>query len=194
MEVSAMKKVWAIVAATVVLLSGISTASAKTIAEAELQHYQANKKQGYTYSYEYEKQKKEYTTLRFNAEHGAFISTGQGDYANWLDYHVKKNELLVSFYSENTIAYVKAPVKKGRVYTLGDKESAYGISKFEVISINKTVKVKAGTFKDVIVIKNRGYDRVSYLAKDVGLILIKGKKDNYREELVKVTNKGAFYH
>lgn len=68
-----MKKAWAVVAATAVLLSNLSTASAKTITASELQHYQANKKQGYTYSYAYEKQKKEYTTLRFNAEHGAFI-------------------------------------------------------------------------------------------------------------------------
>lgn len=106
-------------------------------------------------------------------------------------YKETKNGLYGSF-REKAISY---PIKKGKVWY--DKyETNY---KYKIVDSKKTLKIKAGTFKNVVVVKEKnihekGYS-VSYYAPNIGIVLLTraDKFNNYKAErqfeLIKLKNK-----
>ena len=89
---------------------------------------------------------------------------------------------------------LKYPVKKNKKWT--EKEAG---TNYQIIETKKKVKVKAGTFKNVVVVKETTYGskdfRLLYYAPSNGVILLKYNAvyTNYKTvkgmELIKVKNR-----
>ena len=146
-----------------------------------------DKKKLYTYSHS-----SDITTVKFKQK----TDLGYDEWVNKEDvpcfaYKETKKGLYGS-YGDYIIPY---PVKEGKVwYDKWDKSY-----KHKIIDSKRTIKIKAGTFKNVIVVKvkntrNKDYS-VSYYAPNVGLILMTraDRSTNYRAEkdteLIKLKNK-----
>lgn len=146
-----------------------------------------NKKKLYTYS-----QYSDVTTVKFKQK----TEFGYDEWVNKNDipcfaYKETKNGLYDSFRNKD-ISY---PVKKGKVWY--DKYNKN--YKYKIIDSKRTIKTKAGTFKNVIVVKenntkSKGYS-VSYYAPNTGIILLtrSDKTTKYKAkkvvELIKLKNK-----
>ncbi len=90
-----------------------------------------------------------------------------------LGYNVNKNGYLVGAPSSDFIyTMFKVPTKKGNVYKSKDYDGRVNYYT-KVLSTQQTVKVKAGTYKNCIAIKDQlSGNTYYYFAKNVGLILV----------------------
>lgn len=171
-----------------------------TYAEAKQTSYNLNPKKVYTYGSYDIKGKKIVGTFTSKVEKDA------GYYAIYdpeidpyyqmypiLRYKETKKGLInaVTRSSEYHYYALKYPVKKGKSWKDGDL-------KVKIIDTNKKVKVKAGTYKKVVVVKyywSKNDYEIEYYAPNVGMILRKNCNEytNYKEvkclELVKLKNK-----
>lgn len=149
--------------------------------------YLMDKKKLYTYS-----QYSDATTIKFKqkTEFG-YDEWVTKDDIPYFAYKETKKGLYDSF-TNKVISY---PIKKGKVWYDKYNENY----KYKIIDSKRTVKTKAGTFKNVIVVKgndtkSKGYS-VSYYAPNVGIILITraDKTTNYKSkkvfELIKLKSK-----
>ncbi|MEK4761943.1 hypothetical protein MHH85_16915 [Viridibacillus sp. FSL E2-0187] len=101
-----------------------------------------------------------------------------------LSYNVNRAGFLVGAPSSDWIyTGFKVPTKKGKVLKVTDFDGNI-VNNSKIISIQKTVKLKGGTYKNCVVVKERATDVTYYFAKNIGLILL--KSDIGRMELVKV--------
>jgi hypothetical protein len=168
-----MKKWLAAAAGAVLLLSPVVDAEATDA--ATLKKYQPNKALSY----------------RFAVTGGA-VKSYKLTYKNkaWrasnnmqaVHYTFQNGKLTAVVEADQHIWQLKAPVKVGQIVKTTTFDGR--TMKTKVISTNKTLRIQAGTFKSVIVVKNMTTGNTFYLAKHRGIILMKG--NGYREELQKV--------
>lgn len=116
---------------------------------------------------------------------------GDWSYMNADDYSIigykeSKNCLYQypNFFKKNS-SYIKLlsyPIKKGKKWSCGSNTCKY-------ISIKETVKTKAGTFKNVVVVleESKKVKQRKYYAPNVGLIMTKDYTNSSVKQLVKIS-------
>ncbi|MGX9133294.1 hypothetical protein ACWV26_02790 [Rummeliibacillus sp. JY-2-4R] len=157
--------------------------AANSLSYNQVKKYQPNsKKVSFVYQ-QYGNGITKKATLKYNKAVDGWISNKTDVMPN-LGYNIDKKRYLVGAPSSDFIyTMFEVPIKKGNVYKLKDFDGRVNIYT-KVISTQQTVKVKAGTYKNCIVIKDQLSGAHYYFAKNVGLLLIKSGSSRF--ELAKV--------
>jgi len=177
-----------------VLVLSITLPFANSSAEAATKvSYLMNKKKEYTYYFPLaDALEDSKDTFKFVKKSGNF-DVWSGRY-NFGYKETKKGLYLEDHREDLTYLQLAYPIKKNK------KWKSVGLT-YQIVEINKKVKVKAGTFKNVVVVKEymetlpqAGYAE-KYYAPNVGLILTKVSNEytNFKakksQELIKLKNK-----
>lgn len=163
-----------------VLVLSITLPLASPLAQAAKKvSYLMNTKKGYLYN-----------------NYGLAFIEKDGEYDTWLlscadgydNFSYKETKTGLYLYNIKILAY---PIKKNKKWTENG-------TTYKITSINKTVKVKAGTFKNVVEVKQYSKGSKAYVleyyAPNIGLILAKenNKETKYKTktyaELIKLTD------
>ncbi|MGG3801994.1 hypothetical protein [Metabacillus fastidiosus] len=179
-----MKNLFKFVLAFALILSVFTSFSTSTTEAASYTSYKLNSKKVYTYHYSGPEGTDETYTAKYVKKYkkGDLWLIGE-TYEVWEE---DKNGLRIgtkdSDYDDVLwYDYIPYPVKKGNKW-----KDADGVT-IKITSTSKTIKTKAGTFKNCIAVDGGGY-ATFYYAKGIGLVYIE-TKSGYIQELVKLKNK-----
>lgn len=160
-------------------------ASNHSLSYSQVKKYQpSSKKMKFTYQQTY-KGKKEISKLKYNNTFYGWIAGDDilSDFS--LGYNIQKDKFLIGRPSSGIIyTMFDVPTRKGNIYKYKDHYETSNSMDTKIVSITQKVKVKAGTYRNCIVVKDRINNVTYYFAKNIGLILSKSK--TMRTELVKV--------
>lgn len=139
-----------------------------------------------TYSPSFFDDTKENFVVKKDGEFTFLFNKGDTLYPDYSSYTYieDKNRLMIGV-SDSDVIFVDVlyPLKQGTY-----AKSAYDNSKVLVESTTKTIKVKAGTFKNVVILRHKDGSR-EYIAKGIGIIKSTNNKGTIITELVSVKAK-----
>ncbi|WP_303969098.1 SH3 domain-containing protein [Sporosarcina ureae] len=134
-----------------------------------------------TYSPSFFDDTKESFVVKKDGEFTFLFNIGDTLYPDYSSYTYieDKNRLMIGV-SDSDVIFVDVlyPLKQGTY-----AKSAYDDSKVLVESTTKTIKVKAGTFKNVVILRHKDGSR-EYIAKGIGIIKSTNNKGTIITELV----------
>jgi len=179
-----LKNLFKLVIAFALILSVFTSFSTLTTEAASYSSYKLNPEKVYTYTnYDPEGFKLTYTAKYLKKYKKGDLWLIYHDYELWKE---DKSGLRVGNKNTDSDAvlwytYLPYPIKKGKKWKDVD-----GVTN-KITSTSRTIKTKAGTFKNCIAVDADGY-ATFYYAKGIGLVYSK-TKSGYIQELVKLKNK-----
>ncbi|GKV65927.1 MULTISPECIES: SH3 domain-containing protein [unclassified Sporosarcina] len=138
-----------------------------------------------TYSPSFLDESKETFTAKREGNSAYLFSSNKNsssDYPNYVYFESKTNFVMGVSESDHMFVEAPLPLKQGSYFTVYNYESSY---KVLVESTTKTVKVKGGTFKNVVILRYPNGAR-EYLAKGIGIIKSTDSKGKTYTELSSV--------